>query len=426
MPLAAPLPLVRSLLALVAAWLVATVDDPAFAASGMFGPQTLSGVADFRLTAVDGERSWTDGGFGKLRIGGTKDANLNVRPVATEAILIWQPRFSWSVTGTVAVAAQHEQDNAIDLVEAFISVKPLPSGSTRISGRTGLFWPQISLEHEGAAWTVADMITPSAINSWIGEEVKVIGAEASIEHALGTGRVTATAGLFGFNDTSGTLLAFRGWALHDKKATGFGLEPLPPLNPFMTDVQASRTRPLIEIDARPGYYGRIEAQLAAPVEIAGFYYDNRGDPEAVTAELQWGWRTRFWNFGARIEPVPATRILAQAMIGTTEMGIENSDGYWVDTRFHSAFLRVSHEVGRSTLSGRIELFGTRERGRKMVRSKSEEGWAATAAISRILSPNIRMIGEVTHVSSERGERTRLNLRPKQHQTLVQLAARLAF
>ena len=73
-----------------------------------------------------------------------------------------------------------------------------------------------SLEHDRRVWGLTDTITPSAINSWIGEEVKVVGAEGTITHDFDGGRLAATGGVFGYDDTSGTLLSFRGWALHDR------------------------------------------------------------------------------------------------------------------------------------------------------------------------------------------------------------------
>jgi hypothetical protein len=54
--------------------------------------------------------------------------------------------------------------------------------------------------------------------------------------------------------------------------------------------------------------------------LNAFYYDNRGDPEAFTKSLQWGWRTRFWNVGLVADLGPSTRLLAQGMTGTTLMG----------------------------------------------------------------------------------------------------------
>lgn len=392
----------------------------------LFAPETVSIVGDFRMVAADGERAWTDEGFGRTRFGGARDGDWKVRPLVADVDMIWQPRLSWDMTGTIVAAYQDDQDHAIDLIESFVTVKPLPKGSTRVSARIGLFWPPVSLEHQGAAWSVADMITPSAINSWIGEEVKVIGAEGTVTRDVGTHQLSASFAMFGFNDTSGTLLAFRGWALHDLKAGAFGHQPLPPLNEFMQYAQEHQTRPLIEIDDRPGFYGRLSWRLAVPVTLSAFYYDNRGDPEAVTDRLQWGWDTKFWNFGARIDLSDRTKILAQAVTGSTEMGIEIDEEYWVETHYWSAYLRVSHQIGAVTVSGRYDWFETRERGYKMERGESEDGWAAAAAVSWKLSQHVNILGEVLHVQSDKGSRARIGAEPHQEQTVVQAALRLSL
>jgi len=326
----------------------------------------------------------------------------------------------------VVVAAQHEQEHPADLIEAFLSFKPLPDGGTHFSGRAGLFWPQVSLEHEGANWQVADMITPSAINSWIGEEVKVVGAEASVAQDIGAAQLSGTIGIFGFNDTAGTLLAFRGWALHDLKATAFGKQQLPTLGEIWEYAQATKTKPLIELDDRPGFYGRLALRMAAPVTLSAFYYRNRGVPEAVTSALQWGWDTRFWNIGARIDISEDTKILAQALTGTTEMGFEEDGIYWVETRFRSAYARLSHRIGAVTVSGRFDWFDTRERGTWMEPGDSEDGWAGTVDADWKLSKHVSLLGELLHIDSERGTRVRVGVEPKQRQTVVQLALRLGF
>src|SRR5688500_6426203 len=111
------------------------------------------------------------------------------------------------------------------------------------------------------------MITPSALNSWIGEEVKVIGLEATATRDLGRGRLAATFGLFGFNDTAGTLLSFRGWALHHQKSAAFSRQTLPPLNPFISTLQPRWTTPTVEIDGRPGFYALLSYRLRAPVSL---------------------------------------------------------------------------------------------------------------------------------------------------------------
>lgn len=391
------------------------------AAEGPSLPAGFSATGDIRLVAVDGEASWTVGGLGKLRFGSNGDLRLRPRP--TDAELVWKPRFGWALSGTVVAAAQRGQEHAVDLIEAFATWKPMPRGSVRFSARAGLMWPRISMEHEGAAWQVADMITPSAVNSWIGEEVKVVGAEATVSR----GSVSATAAVFGFNDTAGTLLAFRGWALHDLKATAFGHQKLPPLNAFMTaGVQAPTTRPALELDDRPGFYGKFAWQPVPAVTLEAFYYDNRANPEAVNPSLQWGWRTRFLDFGARAQLGRETKLLAQVLTGSTRMGFDEGYGIWVRTRYRAGYVRLSQGVGRITLSGRADLFGTRERGSEMGSGESEHGWAATTAASYRLSPHVQLLVEALRVDSRRDARLRLSLDPRQVQNQVQAALRLSI
>ena len=388
-------------------------------------PANLIAVMDFRIVLTDGERSWTDGGFGRSRFGdGGGNADLDAVPA--EATLVWHGPIAWNLQGTLAVAAQDEQDQPVDLIEAYATWRPVPTGATRWSVRAGMFWPPVSLEHDGPAWQVSDMITPSAINSWIGEEVKVVGVEASAAHPLGGGRITATLAIFGFNDTAGTLLAFRGWALHDQKAGAFSRQTLPPLNAFMESSQPRWTTPTLEIDGRPGFYGRLSWQLAAPVVLEAFYYSNRGDPEAITANLQWGWDTRFLNLGARVDLGDNTRLLAQALTGTTEMGIEENGHYWVETRFRAAYLRLTHRIGRIALSGRVDLFDARQTGSQVAPDDSEEGWSATAALDWRLTDQAQLILEAMHNESERGARARLGLAPDQRQQVVQASMRLTL
>jgi hypothetical protein len=393
---------------------------------GWLAPDTVSGTIDLRLTGADGEPSWTDGGFGKARFGGARDGDLRLRPALAEAELVWRPPLGWDLTGTLAVAAQHEQDYPIDLIEAFVAWKPVPRGPTRLSARAGLMWPPVSLEQEGPAWAVTDMITPSAINSWIGEEVKPVALEGTVSRPFGGQRVSATLAVFGVNDTAGTLLAFRGWAMHDLKAGAFGRQPLPPLNDFMLLAQAPATRPAIELDDRPGFYGKLAWSPAAPLLIEAFYYANRGDPEGVTPTLQWGWNTRFVHVGLRADLGAHTRLLAQALAGTTEMGVEENEHYWVETRYRAAYLRATHEMGGLALSGRLDLFGTSERGSQMSREESESGWALTGAGRLHLSDEAALLVEGLHIDSRRAARGRAGLGANQEQNVVQLALRLTL
>lgn len=389
-------------------------------------PENLTAVIDFRIVLTDGERSWTDGGFGRSRFGGGGE-NFDVHAVPAAGELVWHGPIAWNVEGTLAIAAQDEQDQPVDLIEAFVTWRPVPHGPTRFSVRAGMFWPQVSLEHEGPAWQVSDMITPSAINSWIGEEVKVVGLEGTATHPIGGGRLSATLGLFGFNDTAGTLLAFRGWALHDQKTGAFSRQALPPLGVDMEGAQPPWTTPTLEVDHRVGFYGRLAWQLAAPVRLEAFYYNNRGDPVAFTDNLQWGWDTQFLNVGARIDFSDRTRLFAQALTGSTRMGQDpGEDEFWVDTRFRAAFLRLTHEIGPVALSGRLDLFETRQRGEYVHADDGEDGWSVTGAVNWHVTDQAQVILEGLHVESDRGARTRLGIPSRQDQEVVQASMRITL
>lgn len=380
---------------------------------------------DIRLTGADGENSWLDGGFGKARFG-SDDGDFSVRPRAVEGDVVWKPQLSWSLDATIAAVAQDGQEHAVDLSEAYLSFRRDPIGRVKLAGRLGLFWSPVSLEHSGPAWTVTETITPSAINSWVGEELKVAALEETSSVGFGSGRLSATLALFGLNDTAGTLLTFRGWTLHDEKATAFGRQPLPPLNAFMQDAQAARTRPVIEIDNRPGFYGKV-GWASPALKLQAFYYDNRSDPEAVDSQLQWGWRTRFGNLGAQWKPSQRVTITSQALTGTTRMGFPIDGKRWVDTRFRSAFLLVTRQLGNvASISGRAEAFGTTGRGSVEGSESSEHGWAATLAGRHSFGRHLDLLGELLHIASSRGERLRAAPNSHQAQAIAQLSARLTL
>jgi hypothetical protein len=393
----------------------------------IFSGDTISVLLDGSLALADGERSFADRGLAKTRFGGTSDRDYKGYAVPVEADLIWTPRFTNSLSANVSTAWQRDQENAVDLIEAFVNWLPPQTGRFGFQLRAGLMWPEISLEHStGGAWSVVDTITPSAINSWVGEEVKVIGLEGTVRTDIGGSTVGLTGAVFGFNDTSGTLLSFRGWALHDEKATAFGHFKLPPLNAFMSGAQEHRTRSLLEIDNRPAFYGRLDFRAAAPWGAALLYYDNRGDPKAFTPNLQWGWRTRFWNLAFDADLGSKTRLLAQGMTGSTIMGFPFNGENWVHTHFSSAYVMLSHRLDdKWNVAGRVEAFRTREHGSEMSPLESEDGWSWTAALKYLLNDRVTLKAEALNVRSKRGVRlTNFGIDPFQAQTVFQLAVQV--
>jgi hypothetical protein len=198
----------------------------------------------------------------------------------------------------------------------------------------------------------------------------------------------------------------------------------------MQSAQAPRTRPVLEVDNRVGFYAKAGMMLPA-LRLQALYYDNRGDPEAVRDTLQWGWRTRFANVGMQWIPTEGTTIKAQAMIGSTKMGFPldpvTDPRIWVHTHFRSAFVLLTQRVmPQLNLSGRAEAFATRGRGSVEGAESSENGWAGTLAAKLAINDHATAVVEALHVSSDRAERIGAGLGPREGATVGQLALRLTL
>jgi hypothetical protein len=401
----------------------------ALAQTDVLSRDTLHGVVDLRGAWADGEPSFTQGGFGKSRFGGGVTGADSSKLVLADATLEWTPRLSWEsgdLGFVVDAIYQPGQEHVVDLDQAYLVFKPVPRSQTRLQVRAGLFYPPVSLEHDGRAWTVTDTITPSAINSWVGEEVKVAGVEASISTVIGEQALKATGAVFGYDDTSGTLLSFRGWALHDLQSQAHGRFVLPPLSPFFSMVQNDETYSTLEIDGRLGFYGRLEWAPTPPLSVHLFYYDNMGDKVSVTPDLQWAWATRFWEFGGRWDLDPNTKLQAQALLGTTVMGYPTRGGRFVDMDFRSAYVLGARQVGKSAFTGRLDLFETHDNSALFLGDTNEHGWAFTAAWRYPLTDWLDVRVEALHIDSTRPGRALAGEAPGQSQNVLQSSLRLSL
>jgi hypothetical protein len=403
---------------------------PAFADPDLLSPQAFEGLLDVRAVGVDGQPSYLDGGFGRTRYGGTEAGAFKGQLSLADAALVWKPQFTWALGAVVDVEHQDGQQHPFDLVQGYLTFRPTLPGDTRFTARAGFYYPPISEEHEGPSWAVANTITPSAINSWVGEEVKVVGGEARVSHRSESGVIAATVGLFGYDDTSGTLLTYRGWGFTDIKATAFGGFDLPPLDPYMAPRQATFTQSTAELAGRVGYYARLDWSVGR-LSLNGFYYDNRGDKIAVSAH-QWSWATRFWNFGLSYDLDDNTRILSQVMTGRTLMGYPDADDpEWLNLSFTSAYVLATRRFGRSGITGRAEVFRTHDRNFDPVAddpedNRGEHGWAVTAAYRYEVTPHARWMLELLHVHGRRPSLEEQGLDSLQDQTLLQSSMRLTF
>jgi hypothetical protein len=403
----------------------------ASAESDLVSRHAFSGLVDVRAAAADGQPSFLQGGFGRTRFGGYPNGDFRGHAVVADVALTWQPQFTWDLGGVLDVEHQPGQQNPVDFVQAYLIFKPTPKGAIRYAAKAGLFYPPISEEHEGPQWSVVNTITPSAINTWVGEEVKVLGGEAKVTAELGGHELSATGGAFGYNDTAGTLLAFRGWGLHDVKATAFSNFRLPPLDPYMAARQPQFTSSTIEMDGRVGYYARLDWRPPGRAGFSAFYYDNNGDKVSLNHQLQWSWETRFWNFGATWDVDDDTRVLSQVLTGEALMGFPNGRSVWINIGYTSAYVLATHSLGRSAVTGRVEYYETSDRNFRPATDPSEDdrgefGWALTGAYRYQLNPHARIMVEAMHTGSKRPSLKEGGLQPRQRQTVLSSSFRLTF
>lgn len=392
----------------------------------LFTRRTFELSGDVRLVAVDGEKSWVSGGFGKLRSGSEGDEDFKLQPQLGNVSLVWKPQLTWSLGAVVVASVQGGERTQAGLSQAYLTFRPMRSSTFALSARAGLMWPPVSLEHEGADWHVKDSITPSAINSWIGEEVRPVAVEASLAGSLGDHKLRAIAAVMAGNDTAGTLLTFRGWALHDRTTLAFRRDPLPPLGD-LTGYQAPFTHPLLDVHSgfarHPGYYAKLAWQPPLPVRIELFRYDNEANPEDANAGPEWGWRTRFNHLGAVAELGSATELKVQAIEGRTRMGYRMPLRNWVDEQFRSAFVMATYRFGKIGIAARGDLFDTRNRGSIWTAEYDEHGWAAMLAAKREWGPVTGML-EMLHVWSNTPAREYAGQEERQSQSQLQAQVRM--
>jgi hypothetical protein len=199
--------------------------------------------------------SWPDGGLGKLRNAESDDG-------AVAARLFAEYRGRLSPSWHAIVVADYVDDGAsgIDVVEAFLDWRPVTTSRNRHSVRVGAFYPPLSLENGGRGWQSPFTFSYSALNTWLGEEIRPVGAEWTLRRRLGergAAEVRVFAAAFYGNDPAATLLFWRGWSLHDRQTRLGDVLSIPGQPVFgpqgaVLGLVPQNVEPVAEIDGRPG------------------------------------------------------------------------------------------------------------------------------------------------------------------------------
>ena len=291
--------------------------------------------------------TWTEGGFSKLRY---SDDDFEAFRLFGE----YHGRISPALRARVVADYVDDDSGGIDFTEAVLDWRPVPRSRNQQQVRFGAFYPSFSLENTERGWQSPFTYSYSAINTWIGEEIRPFGAEWSLRRRLAGFRSNHelrafAAGFYG-NDPAGTMLFWRGWALHDRQSR-FGDDLTIPPRPFTTTPQ--QFAPFREIDHKPGVYAGVEWRYARRALIQFARYDNRADPFSFS-DGQWGWGTDFDHVAVQVDLPGELGLVVQWMEGYTEWltatlpnGTRMPISEHVHDEFESSFVLLTRMLGKA-------------------------------------------------------------------------------
>jgi hypothetical protein len=313
-------------------------------------------------------RAWTRGGLGKLRFDDDSDGAGGNR-----IALDYSGRLRTTLWAHVVADYVDDASAGLDVAEAYLVWRPVPKRPNQHQLRVGAFYPPLSFENSGVAWSSPYSISFSAINTWLGEEIRPIGLEWTLKRRLGgpgsAHQLSAFAAAFYGNDPAGTLLFWRGWSVHDRQTRLNDKLPIPPLPEFgpngPTGYIDQPLEPIVELDSRPGFYAGIDWTFEQRAKLQVAHYDNRADPTAFDQGV-WGWDTRFSTLGLQLSLPAKIGLIIQSMRGATTWipgARPNGDigplGREVTDDFASSFVLLTRMFGDHRLTIRWDRFDIR-------------------------------------------------------------------
>jgi hypothetical protein len=381
----------------------------------------LDGMLDMRVFHPSNQRSNVDGGLGKTEHGSGDQPSA--AGAAFDALIL---RGVAGITPEFRLIGEIRSDprqkTAVDILDAYALWRPVSTTRWRWSVKGGAFFAPISLENDGIGWTSNWTLTPSAINSWVGDELRTIGTEGKLEWRGDVDRIEAVVAVYGWNEPTGAAIDDRGWSFNGHpsglldhiRVSNVVSQPGQPAS-------SSYSNEFRQLDHSPGWYVALNWERPDIGRLQLMRYDNMADPSANDHEF--GWRTKFWSLGASTE-VGELIILAQAIIGST--AIEPSPAFRSTTNFYAGYVLIGWQRQNWRYALRVDQFGTSEIQPGPNLGASEHGTALTAAITWAPTKWARIIGEVLEVDSWRAQRLQIGQHPRAVETQAQLALRLTF
>jgi hypothetical protein len=336
---------------------------------------------------------WFEGGTGNLI---RNEDGFWVGPQVASLLVDTETAFSARVN-----AQWHSAPEAgAGVTEAWLAWAPLPVEGYRVRGRFGIFYPAFSVENTDVAWTSPYTSSFSAINSWYAEELRARGAELSVSrpgHFFDSPHSwTFVAGAFQGNDALGSILVWRGFALHNlQTSVGERVEfaSYPSLREPPLELQPAWVEPTRELDHATGFYAGVHWQYLEQTGIDVYYYDNQGDP-LVFRHGQYAWRTRFLNVALEQQLTDRLVLIGQWLQGDTLMGPAA-----VAADFSAWFGLLHWQQNAVFLSARYDHYRVTDRDQVVTDNNNGKGEGYTLAVGYQLHEKLSLAVEYVQLES---------------------------
>ena len=384
---------------------------------------------DVSYINTSGYTSWTEGFVGKLLYDDSNDG-LKISQAFADV--------NFQVTDTLKVHAMlaaygDNLGSTVDFTQAYVEWRPVPQSENRYRLKIGAFYPHLSLENVASGWTSPYTMSYSAINTWIAEELRTVGAELSVsrrpEMFGGSQTFSLVGAVFVGNDPAGSLLAWKGWSVHNRQsrfADKLPLAPLPLLEPGEAfENQNPYVEPFREIDGRAGYCIGGEWRFNQQLLFRALHYDNRADPTALD-DGQYAWATTFEHIGVQVQLPHNWDLLFQWMTGTTVMGPVVNGAHMVDTEFDSKYLLLTRAFDKHRLSLRYDTFEVTQNDDTDEDNNSEDGNVWTLSYFYDMSNRISFAAESTIIKTHRCGWEYYDIDETRSEKQVQMSVRLRF
>jgi len=371
--------------------------------------------------------SWTEGFVGKLRY--QEDGF-----VFNRAFLDYKGRLTDTLQAHIVLEGYDDDlGSAIDFTQAYAEWRPIPRSATRYRLKLGAFYPRISLENIDPGWSSPYTLNSSAINTWVAEELRSTGAELTISHRPaslgGTQSFSLNLAAFVANDPAGSLLAWKGWSVHDRQSRfsdDLPLPPLPQIQPgMMFAAQDPYVEPFQEIDDEVGYYINAEWRFDRRLLIRAMHFDNRAVPTAIV-NGQYGWATAFDHVGLQTTLPGDINFIAQWVNGSTVMGPVVNGAHVVDVEYASYFMLLTRTFEKHRVAVRYDNFDVIENDSTPEDDNSEYGHAWTLNYQYRLTDKINLAVEWLSIKTHRSGWVYYGITPTATERQTQLALRVRF